>query len=121
MVDVSNEAVQKLGVSSFVNVNMDSLYRRLSEALDSAQKAQDPGTQFRTMSLPIVNGLIHFASTRHQLDNAIDWVEKANVKRIADPTSTLAALTLLYIVDNGVTSEVGDQSVWRKMREYLQA
>ena len=76
MSTVSNAAAEKLGVSSFVEANLESLYARLSEALLYARRS--PGNEemmFVSMSLPIVTGLIHFASTHAQLDDAIRWVK----------------------------------------------
>lgn len=126
MSTVSNAAAEKLGVSSFVDANLDSLYARLSEALLYARRS--PGNEemmFVSMSLPIVTGLIHFASTHAQLDDAIRWVktEWPDVGNVADPIPTLAALVLIHIVEQGLATHANDPERtenWIEMKKHVE-
>ncbi len=121
MSNPSHHAVEALGIKDFIFANWVSLYRKLEEAAQQAEHSPEPRTSFMTSSLPIVNGLIHFASSRDRLDSAVAWAQRdtSNQAGVADPTSTLAALALLYIVDNGAQSHVGKPEVWKEMQEFL--
>jgi|GEM_PF-2651650 len=91
---------------------------------DSAVQAQLL-TFLVSMSLPIVTGLIHFASTHAQLDDAIRWVktEWPDVGNVADPIPTLAALVLIHIVEQGLATHANDPDRtenWMEMKKHVE-
>lgn len=119
---ISVEAVRILGVARAVQAEADILFPRIEECDSFAEGAPvNADMMFLALSLPIANGLIHFATSRQKLNEARDWVWRRWKGQAdePDPISTLAALTLVYIIDQGWRhfKDVPEKrKIWQRIR-----
>jgi hypothetical protein len=112
-------AVEELGIAPFIDERMNVVYSRLKEALEASAEAQDPADRFTSSTLPIVNGLIHYASSPEQLDRAFAWLEREwGIEDEEEAMSMLSALALLYIVDHGLEHDKR-AAEWTQMHTYV--
>jgi hypothetical protein len=104
--EIAKTAVDHLGVAEAIRreserEGSDSLFTRIEECDTFAEAAPvNSDMMFLALSLPIANGLIYFATNRERLRRAREWAAR-NWPGQDDPISTLAALTLIYIVKSG--------------------
>lgn len=111
-------AVQELGIASFIDERLGVVHSRLTEALEAAVQAPDPADRFTSATLPMVNGLIHYASSPEHLDRAFAWLQRDwGIVDEEEAMSMLSALTLVYIVEHGVERDPRTED-WLKMRTY---
>jgi hypothetical protein len=115
-------AVTKLGLDKAVREYFDTLDARLEEADERAQNTPvNSDMMFAALSLPIANGLIHFASTREKLISAEVWIREQledTRQEDVDPLATLSALTLIYLVHEGYVRNRADPKkaeTWNRM------
>ena len=114
------DAVAKLDVEQFIEKHLRSLFQKLEECDNYAESAPVNGDMmFMALSLPIINGVIHIASNRTTLKNAMDWVlAKWKVPhKDPDPLSILSALTLIYVVGRGWSEYKDDWETYKKRKE----
>ena len=103
---IAKTAVEYLGVGEAIRreanrEGADSLFARIEECDALAEDAPvSSDMMFLALSLPIANALIYFATNRERLSRARAWAAQ-NWPNQEDPISTLAALTLIYIVETG--------------------
>jgi hypothetical protein len=120
--DAPLQAVEHLGIRPFIDDRMEIVYARLKEAVDAAENVtSDPADRFVETTLPIVNGLIHYATSPDELDAALAWV-RADWKITTDDEamSMLPALVLLYIVDRGLALATSTtRAQWQRMKEHV--
>jgi hypothetical protein len=125
---LADEVVHKLGLQKALNEYGDEVHARLKQANEDAEAApMNSDMIFIALALPMVNGLIHFASTRGRLQEAMkhmtnDW----KVSDEADPLSTLSALTLIHIA-NRALAEGGrsnrhpeERDTWSQIRKRIE-
>jgi hypothetical protein len=110
---LSIEAVSLLGIRTAID-RTAILFRQIEEC--DAKSSDD--ALFIATSLPIANAFIHHATSRHGLAEARKWARVLWPDE-DDPTSMLAALTLLYIVCEGVRrfrEDPARKQVWARIR-----
>jgi hypothetical protein len=118
--EIAKEAVEKLGLEKAIQQYYETLDLRLEEAEDRAKGTPvNQDMMFAALSLPIANGLIHFASTRSRLREAEDWISGVlrDMEVVdAEPEAMLAALTLIYLVNDGHSrNRTKKAAVWNSM------
>lgn len=125
--DVAAKAVSLLDVTEFIRRNIDGLYDKLEESDRlAAGSPMNDDVMFVALSLPAVQGIIQFASSRKDLDVAMKWVKDhwKDKSHDPDPMSILSALTLIYIVEEGVKRYEQDaerKKTWSRIRGRLGA
>ena len=123
---IAEEAVEKLEVANAIHLERKALFSRIEECDKFASGAPvNPDMMFLALSLPIANGLIHFATSRQALKEARDWVRNnwRDQEHEPDPVSTLAALTLIYIVEQGYKEYKRDRErkeTWKRIKERVE-
>jgi hypothetical protein len=113
------EAVDLLGIRDAIKRTSPTLFEQIEDCDTFASSSDD--SLFIATTLPIANAFIHYATTRPQLASARRWVRERWPDE-DDPTSTLAALTLLYIVREGVKRFQKDpdkREVWDRIRNRI--
>lgn len=103
--DVAEQVVQRLGIAEAIRREREPLRERLAECDRFAQADPAGGAaMFVAMALPIVNSFIHFATSRSKLAKTTDWVRDnwPGGEDELEPLSTIAALTLVYILRTGI-------------------
>jgi hypothetical protein len=105
LLKLATEVVDDLGVVEFLNKHEQTLYDRLKEAHEYANKVDERSggggdIQFMSAVLPITNGIIHIASSREKIKNALTRLKDEDA---TDPIASLSALTLIYFVTDGWT------------------
>jgi len=109
----SRTAIEYLGVAETIRREAereggDSLFARLEECDAFAEAAPvNSDMMFLALTLPIANGLIYFGTSGDRLRRAREWASHRWPQQQEDPNSTLAVLTLIYIVKLG----------WRRFKE----
>lgn len=98
------EAARILGVTNLIDETADTLFAQIEGCDAFATGSEgDSDSIFIALSLPIANALVHYGTSRHAMADARAWFlshwPEANTP---DPTSALAVLTLIYIVDKAV-------------------
>ncbi len=125
---LANDVVELLGVEDAITREIerkgdDSLFARIEECDKFAIDAPvNSDMMFLALSLPIANGLIYFATSRERLRIAREWIQ-TNWHDKDDPISTLAALTLIYIVKRGwreYHSRADKQDVWVRINRRVE-
>src|SRR6185295_12980898 len=124
---LADEVVDKLGLQKALKEYDDEVHARLKQANEDAEAApMNSDMIFIALALPMVNGLIHFASTRARLQEAMkhmtnDW----KVSEEADPLSTLSALTLIHIANEALTKDgranrhPEERETWSRIRKRI--
>jgi hypothetical protein len=120
---IAKTAVDYLGVVETIRreaerEGADSLFARLEECDTFAEAAPvNSDMMFLALSLPIANGLIYFGTSRDRLRRSREWAAEKWPQQ-DDPISTLAALTLIYIVKMGwhrFRSEPEKSQIWSRI------
>ncbi|HEU4560776.1 MAG TPA: hypothetical protein VFS20_23190 [Longimicrobium sp.] len=109
LLQLATEVVNDLGVVEFLNKHEQTLYERLKEAHEYANKVDETSggggdIQFMSAVLPITNGIIHIASDRQRIKSALGRLKD---QEATDPIASLSALTLIYFVTDGWTDHKG--------------
>jgi hypothetical protein len=104
ILELATKMVQVLDVVPFLEKYSPDLYQKLREADEYAESA--PGNSdmmFMTSSLPISNGVLHIASNRIAVSQAIEELKKEwrGPQPHTDAISILSALTLIFLVVKG--------------------
>lgn len=97
-------AVRKLKITPFLKAHEERIFTKLEECDGYASNADFGGDMmFIALALPVINGIIHVASTRDNLEAASDWVVKEWGEGPKNPEKVpiLSALTLIYVVAIG--------------------
>lgn len=120
---IAEQAVQELGIRSFIDNHLKEITRRLEECESAAQNAPvDSDMLFIAMSLPILNGVIHIASNQRNLRKAMEWATKTwggeSDPGEFDPISVLSALTLIFVVCEGWVKNQSSP-VWNKIVSHI--
>jgi len=124
---VAGEAVRAAGVDRvFKNsTSAKTIFEQIEKcnALVEEEDLDEADESFLSMALPIANGLIHYATSRRLLDQAEEWIKDhwSGDFTLIDPASILAALTLIYVVNEGEKYYRGQakEKTWRRIRERI--
>jgi hypothetical protein len=117
------EAVHLLGVDAVLDHATETVFPQFEDcdrfAIASPAAAD---STFIALSLPIANALIHYATSRRQMADAKSWLRREwpEVADAQDPTSTLAALTLMHIVNEAWRRYRDDpekKEIWARIKE----
>ena len=119
---IAREAIEHLGIAAVLDRERESLRSHLREcddlAASGAPKSED--VVFLSLSLPIVNALLQYATTRQRLVKAIAWVRRNwQGDEEIDPLATLAALMLVYVVRTAVREARTEHERKEWLRIYL--
>ncbi|HVE70441.1 MAG TPA: hypothetical protein VNI54_03660 [Thermoanaerobaculia bacterium] len=117
------EAVAMLQIAPPIEQLRQKLFQQIEEC-DVFAASND--ALFITTSLPLANALIHYAAEPTALNQARVWARVRWPHQ--DPTSMLATLTLIYVVQQGVKSFAAEpqrNEMWdgihRRIETLLQA
>jgi hypothetical protein len=102
MLESAKEAVNLLGLETFIKDNKGPIYKQLEECderVEAGTSGLDPNAAFIAQSLHMINGVILVGSSRANFDRAAAWVRDLHAH--AEPTSLLSTLVLVYVVDQG--------------------
>jgi hypothetical protein len=102
MIESAKEAVNLLGLESFIKDNKAPIYRQLEECderVKAGTSGLDPDAAFIAQSLHMINGVILVGSSLANFDKAAAWVRDLHAH--AEPTSFLSTLVLVYVMDQG--------------------
>lgn len=105
MTNLTKDVVRALGVAEFIDKNKPIIYgnlERFDQQANATAATVDPNMMFIALSLPVINGIIHIASTQSGLQKAIALVKGDSAQdKDLDAISILSALTLLYVAAIG--------------------
>jgi hypothetical protein len=124
---LATEAADILSIATAMTKKTTSerLFSRLETFDAFAQKGPgDPKQIFVALSLPTANDLIHLTTTQEKLANAREWVRERWSGRLSDESTTLASLTLIYIVYEGWRRHSGDDAkrdIWERIKSRVDA
>lgn len=121
-------AVEYLNIKKFLGDHGETIYSRLEECESYAKKADfNNDMMFIALALPVINGIIHVASTRGDLSRATEWVVRewsiGPKEPIPEKVPILSALTLIYIVAMGwktYNRQAGKGEIWESIRDRVQ-
>jgi hypothetical protein len=102
MLESAKKAVELLGLEAFIKDNKAPIYQQLEECderVKEGPRGLDPDAAFIAQSLHMISGVIQVGSSRAHFDEAALWVQSPPAH--AEPTSLLATLVLVYVVDQG--------------------
>jgi hypothetical protein len=138
MCEIAAEAIDRLGVRDFIGKHLGDITERLKECESAAQNAPvDSDMLFIALSLPILNGVIHIASNRENLQRAIAWATHKwrghpgaaprKRKKDFDPISILSSLTLIFVVCEGSKArsagekkkDKGNDQLWKDIVKHI--
>ena len=123
---IAAEAVRLLGVDVVLDQATDAVLSQFEDCDLFAMKASsDADDIFIELSLPIANALIHYATSRHQMADAKSWLHREwpFLADAQDPTSTLAALTLMHIVNEGwrrYRTDPDKRDIWMRIQQRVE-
>jgi hypothetical protein len=114
------EAVGKLAITAEIKRLGPTLFQQIEDCDAFAGTVDD--ALFIATSLPIANALIHYAASQFALRDARNWA-RDRWPDAPDPTSMLAALTLIYIVNEGQASSGAEperKTRWERIHQRIE-
>jgi hypothetical protein len=129
--DIAKDAmwvVNNLDIKDFIDDHWPKISQKLIECEKFAREVRyGPDMMFVSMAIPLVNGIIHVASTRDKLIKTTkyfsdEW-KRAGIKE-PEKVPIVSALTLIYLVSKGLdTLPQGDKTaatLWEDMNARVQ-
>jgi len=119
----SDAVVNVLKADGFIRSHRQEVYARLEQAFTRATSSEGEGSvMFVAETLPLMAAIVHLGTTLDDYIRATHWAEERFPGGV--PTSTLSALTFIYVVEQGEKDarEARDpqrRGLWKKMRESL--
>src|SRR5205085_11194623 len=76
--EAAEQVVIRLGIEQFIEKQWERIEEKLRECDEYAVAAATFGGDmiFISMTIPLVNGIIHVGSTREKLTNTTEWIAK---------------------------------------------
>lgn len=112
--------IDSLGIEEFIAAHWDKIYRKLTECeMYVSGVSLGSNMLFVNMAIPLVNGIIHVASTRERLLGTTKDISKI-WPAMPEPEKVpiVSALTLIYLVTKGQDSSPPADIPPDKLKEY---
>ncbi|HEV7921739.1 MAG TPA: hypothetical protein VGR02_13200 [Thermoanaerobaculia bacterium] len=122
----AERAVRMLHLDEDIAQMGDLLLQQIEDCETFAGKATEAESEpvFVTLTLALMNNLIHYACAPDDIDAAAQWVRNRWPEAVPtqDPVATLAALTLIHLVDEGARRFQDDgekKKTWTRIRQRI--
>ncbi|HKO58707.1 MAG TPA: hypothetical protein VJ276_22770 [Thermoanaerobaculia bacterium] len=122
----AEQAVRILDIGDAIQAMSELLFQQIEDCEIVAETAppaeQDP--TFLALTLPLANNLIHYAAAVWDMEAARQWVHNHWPQGLPakDPIATLAALTLIHLVNKGsehFREDAARKDVWARIGQRI--